>query len=90
MDPELALSLILHGCRIAKDLEARLGDLANQPETLSNTCDDIVNIFTTAKEGLNNAHPQAPYLFHHHQPQPSQQMRTDPCLQEWLKYGGIA
>ncbi|XP_039070822.1 WRKY transcription factor 55-like isoform X2 [Hibiscus syriacus] len=83
MDPQHALSLILHGCKFADDLEAMLGDLANQPQTLSKACDDIINIFATSKERLNNAH---------HQPLPLQQMQPgpDPSLQEWLKYGVIA
>ncbi|KAK8514391.1 hypothetical protein V6N13_063282 [Hibiscus sabdariffa] len=77
-----ALSLILHGCRLAKDLEERLGDLANQPETLSRSCDDIIHMFAGARERLNNAHPQDPSLF-------PQQQQTDPSLQEWLNYGVI-
>ncbi|KAK8669934.1 hypothetical protein V6N13_104701 [Hibiscus sabdariffa] len=79
MVPQLALSLILHGCKLARHLEARLGDLGNQPEILSKSCDDIINIFTAAKQGLNNAHPQDPYLFTHGQP----------SQQEWLRYGVI-
>ncbi|XP_039053639.1 WRKY transcription factor 55-like [Hibiscus syriacus] len=80
MDPvQQALSLILHGCRLTKELEARLGDLANQPETLSKSCDDIINTFASAKEMLNNAHPH----------QGSSQQQTDPSLQELLNYGVI-
>ncbi|KAL4368353.1 hypothetical protein GQ457_05G023370 [Hibiscus cannabinus] len=79
MVPQLALYLILNGCKLARDLEARLVDLGNQPETLSKSCDDIINIFTAAKQGLNNAHPQDPYLFTHGQP----------SQQEWLRYGVI-
>ncbi|GMI73215.1 WRKY DNA-binding protein 55, WRKY DNA-BINDING PROTEIN 55 [Hibiscus trionum] len=86
MDPRHALSLILHGCRLAKDLEARLGDLANQPETLSRSCDDIISMFAGAKERLNNARPQDPTLFSH---QGSSQQQTDPSLQELLSYGVI-
>ncbi|KAE8735776.1 WRKY DNA-binding protein 70, putative isoform 1 [Hibiscus syriacus] len=75
MDPlQQALSLIHRGCRLAKDLEARLGDLANQPETLYKSCDNIVNMFASAKEMLNNVHPQ---------------QQTDPSLQELLNYGVI-
>ncbi|XWS74483.1 hypothetical protein CRYUN_Cryun01aG0001900 [Craigia yunnanensis] len=84
-------SLILHGCKLATDLESNLGNLANQPHILSNYCDDIIKIFVTAKERLNAKYPA---LFTYHllrQPQnPSSQhqLQTDPSLQEWLKYGG--
>ncbi|XP_022747214.1 WRKY transcription factor 55 [Durio zibethinus] len=91
---EDTFSLILHGCKLAKDLESNLGNLANQPEILSKSCDDIIKIFVTAKERLNALDPA---LFTHHllrQPQNSssssqQQLRTDPNLQEWLMYGGV-
>ncbi|KAE8709229.1 WRKY DNA-binding protein 70, putative isoform 1 [Hibiscus syriacus] len=80
MDPvQLALSLILRGCRSAKELEARLGDLANQPEALSKSCDEIINMFASAKEMLNNAHPH----------QGSSQQQTDTSLHELLNYGVI-
>ncbi|XWS56934.1 hypothetical protein CRYUN_Cryun09bG0128100 [Craigia yunnanensis] len=88
---EDTFSLILHGCNLAKDLESNLGNLANQPEILSKSCDDIINIFATAKERLN---AQDPALFTHllREPQNSslqQKLQSDPSLQEWLKYGGV-
>ncbi|XVF24312.1 hypothetical protein REPUB_Repub13aG0116900 [Reevesia pubescens] len=98
---EETFSLILHGCKLAKDLESNLANLANQPEILSKSCDDIIKIFGTAKEGLNNAHHQDPALFTHllgreiqsntssSSSQQQQQLQSDPSLQEWLKYGGV-
>ncbi|XVF00381.1 hypothetical protein REPUB_Repub03eG0280600 [Reevesia pubescens] len=92
---EDTFSLILHGCKLAKDLESNLGHLSNQPEILSKSCDDIMKIFATAKERLNNA--QDPALFTDQllreppsSSSPQQQLQTtDPSLQEWLKYGVI-
>ncbi|TYJ38350.1 hypothetical protein E1A91_A05G437500v1 [Gossypium mustelinum] len=95
------LSLILDGCKLAKELEESIGNLGNQlqPEILSKSCDDIINIFVTAKQRLNNNahhhhhhHHQDPSLFTHHLLHPPQDssahhMQTDPSLQEWLKYG---
>ncbi|KAB2033366.1 hypothetical protein ES319_D04G012600v1 [Gossypium barbadense] len=92
------LSLILDGCKLAKELEESIGNLGNQlqPEILSKSCDDIINIFATAKQRLNNNahHHQDPSLFTHHLLHPPQDssahhMQTDPSLQEWLKYGVI-
>nr|AXY96408.1 WRKY transcription factor 55 [Canarium album] len=54
------ISLILHGCRLAKDLESNLPNLANQPPNLlSRSFDDIINIFHTAKERLNALPPSS-------------------------------
>lgn len=88
------LSLILDGCKLAKELEDSIGILGSQlqPEILSKSCDDIINIFATAKQRLNH---QDPSLFTHrhllHPPQDSSahHMQTDPSLREWLKYGVI-
>ncbi|EOY20176.1 hypothetical protein QUC31_005789 [Theobroma cacao] len=89
---EETFSLMLHGCKLAKDLESNLGNLANQPEILSKSCDDIVKVFAAAKERLNA--DQDPALFTQllrQSPSSSQQPQqsTDPSLQEWLKYGVI-
>lgn len=91
---EEIFSLILNGCKLAKDLEANLPNIANQPETISRSCDEIIKSFCAAKERLNAAHHhQAPAalfyppaaaaetLFHEQQ----QQQIIDASLQEWLR-----
>ncbi|XVF41239.1 hypothetical protein PTKIN_Ptkin01aG0264600 [Pterospermum kingtungense] len=97
MEEYSTFSLILHGCKLAKDLESNLGNLANHdPETLSKSCDDIIKVFVAAKERLNAQDP-ASFTTHHllrepHQSSSSQQQlqpQSDPGLQDWLKYGGI-
>ena len=88
---EDTFSLILHGCNLAKELESNLGNLANQPEILSESCDDIIKIFATAKERLNAQDPALfTQLLRENQNSSSQQHpQGDPSLQEWLKYGGV-
>ncbi|XP_062092317.1 WRKY transcription factor 55 [Humulus lupulus] len=44
------VSLILHGCKLAKELESNLGD--HQSNELANRCDEIAKIFGCAKERL--------------------------------------
>lgn len=74
-------SLIVQGSNLAKELEANLGNLANHPEILSKSCDDIVKVFAAAKERLINAQETSTQ---------QQQSNADPSLQEWLKYGGTS
>ncbi|XP_022764429.1 WRKY transcription factor 55-like isoform X2 [Durio zibethinus] len=91
---EETFSLILDGCKLAKDLESNLGNLANQPQILYKSCDDIIKVFATAKQRLNDQDPallsnllaREPLKYSSSQ----QQLQTDPSLQEWLKYGVIS
>lgn len=46
------VSSILQGCKIAKELESNLENLANRPNVLANYCEEIVKIFGGAKERL--------------------------------------
>ncbi|KZV51927.1 WRKY transcription factor 55 [Dorcoceras hygrometricum] len=43
-------SLILHGCRLAEILEQNLPILADQPDILVNSCEEIVSAFKNVKE----------------------------------------
>lgn len=82
------ISLIFHGCKLVKDLESSLPNLANQPESLSKLCDDIIRVFINARERLN-AHQEDPTLYPRmvfREPQELQQpQNVDPSLQEWLR-----
>ncbi|KAF9670392.1 hypothetical protein SADUNF_Sadunf13G0063500 [Salix dunnii] len=83
------ISLILHGCKLAKDLELNVANLANQPEALSKLCEDIIRVFINARERLN-VHQQETTSYTHHllfrEPQELQQQQNiDPSVQEWLK-----
>ncbi|KAF6143036.1 hypothetical protein GIB67_041104 [Kingdonia uniflora] len=42
---EEALPLIIHGCKLARELESNLHHFANQPGFLSNACDEIMKVF---------------------------------------------
>ncbi|KAF4362869.1 hypothetical protein G4B88_014206 [Cannabis sativa] len=44
------VSLVLHGCKLAKEVELNLGD--HQRNELANHCDEIAMIFSQAKEWL--------------------------------------
>ncbi|KAG6402024.1 hypothetical protein SASPL_138894 [Salvia splendens] len=45
-------NLILYGCKLAKEMEQNLSMLANQPEALLASCEEIINIFNGVKERL--------------------------------------
>ncbi|KAJ6744583.1 WRKY TRANSCRIPTION FACTOR 21-RELATED [Salix purpurea] len=82
------VSLILHGCKLAEELALNLANLANQPENLSKSCEEIIRVFAGAKERLSfhqlstTSYPH-PMLFR--EPQDLQhQQNIDPNLQEWL------
>jgi hypothetical protein len=82
------ISLILHGCKLAKDLELNLANSATQPETLSRSCEEIIRVFANAKERLH-VHQLGTTFYPHpmlfREPQDLQQQQNiDPILQEWL------
>ncbi|KAL9379622.1 hypothetical protein Peur_028104 [Populus x canadensis] len=85
------ISLILHGCKLARDLELNLANLASQPEIFSKSCEDIIRVFINARERLN-VHQQDTTSYTHHmlfrEPRELQQQQNiDPSLQEWLRTG---
>lgn len=46
-------NLILYGCKLAKEIEQNLQMLlANQPESLLASCEEIINIFSSVRERL--------------------------------------
>lgn len=82
------ISLIHHGCNLARDLESNLPNLANQPENLfpiSKSLDEIMRIFREARERLHSssAAHQDPLSSYVHVAQ--QQQQIDASLQEWLR-----
>lgn len=54
-----ALSSILHGCELAKQLENNLPALASQPRSLLSSCEEITRAFNRAMNLLNRHHPSA-------------------------------
>lgn len=81
-------SLILHGCKLARELELNLPNLSNHPGFLSRSCQDIASIFGAAVEGLNNqGSTSTSYVG-----QSSHEMEAPEIgggmVQEWLRYGG--
>lgn len=91
---EEVLSLIFHGCKLVKDLETNLPNLANQPSNLGNSCDEIVRVFSDTRERLN-ALICGQQMMHRddqlqHQESTAGQMDQiaggDGVMQEWLRF----
>lgn len=85
---EETVSLILEGCKSARDLESNLQNLSKQPHLLFNSCDQIVKIFDIAKKRLRSSlsmrvrdDDDEPV---HEQQQAQQSVQIDAGLQEWL------
>ncbi|KAL6326596.1 hypothetical protein AAG906_008458 [Vitis piasezkii] len=79
---EETLSHIVRGCKLARELESNIPNLAKQPRMLAKSCDEIMKIFGTAKERLNaqDDHSAYPYMFAQ-----ASGMETSGEMQEWLK-----
>lgn len=43
-------NLILYGCKLAKEMEQNLPVLANRPEALVASCEEIINVFSSVRE----------------------------------------
>ncbi|XP_074274473.1 uncharacterized protein LOC141598657 [Silene latifolia] len=54
------LGLLLHACSLAKELESVIPNLTanynNYPQILSQKCDEIIGMFTMAKDHINSQH----------------------------------
>ncbi|CAI9771405.1 unnamed protein product [Fraxinus pennsylvanica] len=65
-------ALILYGCTLAKNLEENLPNLANQPDFILRSCDEIIRVFSSVKERLSRE------VVHR---------QFDLGIQEWLRSG---
>ncbi|KAK2637243.1 hypothetical protein Ddye_032035 [Dipteronia dyeriana] len=94
---EEIMSMVVHGCKLAKELESNLAATmeagSQQPSLMiSRSCDDIIKIFSIVKERVDNNG----MVEYHHQNQ-NQMLypeaagaglvpgNIDPSLQEWLR-----
>lgn len=75
---EMTSLLFQPGFKLVRELESNLPNLADQPNMLSKSCDEIVNAFRNAKEGL---HLQMMFR----QPQESQQQQRQPQTETSLE-----
>ncbi|XP_071734365.1 WRKY transcription factor 55-like isoform X2 [Rutidosis leptorrhynchoides] len=66
MSMEEIVSLIFHGCKLVKNLEETLANIANQPHALINSCDEISSAFGNVREKLSMALQE--YGHHDHEP----------------------
>ncbi|XP_024026045.1 WRKY transcription factor 55 [Morus notabilis] len=78
-DYNAALSLILQGCKLAKELESNVENPASEPSALASFCDEIVKVLDEARGRLRNDHHQD------HAGDDQMQMNVhDANLHEWL------
>ncbi|KAK1272172.1 hypothetical protein QJS04_geneDACA005812 [Acorus gramineus] len=67
---EQTMSLILHGCALARDLESNIAGYLGQPELLLASCDRISDVFRQASDRLRSPPPPPPPLLPPPPPQP--------------------
>ncbi|XP_062157108.1 WRKY transcription factor 55 [Alnus glutinosa] len=79
---EIASLFIQRGCKLARELDSNLPNLADQPNILSKSCDEIISAFRAAKERLHGSTQDTTSLSHmiFRQPQESQQPQTETSL----------
>ncbi|KAL2558431.1 WRKY transcription factor 55 [Forsythia ovata] len=80
---EETILLIMYGCKLAKDLEESLPNLATQPDILRKSCDGIIGVFSNLKELLSHGNINFG--------EPHELQQTDNIgagIQEWLRTGG--
>ncbi|KAL5569652.1 hypothetical protein UlMin_026227 [Ulmus minor] len=82
MEDNPALSLILRGCKLAKELETNLEIFSHEPNTVSSYCEEIAKVFSTAKERIGSHLQGASTSYNNNSMQESQHI--DPSLQELL------
>ncbi|XP_059669326.1 WRKY transcription factor 55-like [Cornus florida] len=85
---EETISLIFHGCNLARDLESNLPNLANQPNILSKSCNEITQIFRNARDRLNADPMSLGHMIFHGLHQPGELDQIGEGVQEWVKYDG--
>jgi hypothetical protein len=80
---EITSLFIQRGCKLARELDSNLPNLADQPNILSKSCDEIISAFRAAKERLHGSTQDTTSLSHmiFRQPQESQQPQTETSLQ---------
>lgn len=74
---EEAISLILCGCSLARELELNLGNNIDfrQPHLISRACDEILDVFSAAKERLIS----------HERPPSTAVVPREVGLEDWLR-----
>ncbi|XP_059627884.1 WRKY transcription factor 55-like [Cornus florida] len=86
---EEVISLVFQGCKLARDLESNLPNFANQPNILLKTCEEIITIFSAARDRLNaHNYPSSSSTSHmmmfRGAGQESHEIGAG--MQEWLRY----
>jgi hypothetical protein len=61
---EITSLFIQRGCKLARELDSNLPNLADQPNILSKSCDEIISAFRAAKERLHGSTQDTTSLSH--------------------------
>lgn len=75
---EEIVSLIFHGCKLVKELEECLPNIANQPNVLISSCDEISRVFSNVREQLSMA------VHDYGQPPPAMEV-SGGSVPEWMR-----
>ncbi|KAI3793151.1 hypothetical protein L1987_35766 [Smallanthus sonchifolius] len=75
---EEVVSLICHGCKLVKDLQEILPNIANLPHVLTSSCDEISRVFGNVREHLS-----LPVDYGHHEPPHAMEVGGG-SVREWL------
>ncbi|XP_071723244.1 WRKY transcription factor 55-like [Rutidosis leptorrhynchoides] len=79
---EEVIHIMYQGSKLVTDLESTLPNLSNHPELLLKSCDEITNVFASARDKLNAWILQSSSKYQILQ---EQQQHIDPSLHEWIK-----
>lgn len=81
---EIISLLIQQGCKLARELESNLPNLADKPNMLSKSCEEIINAFRSAKERLHSSQEaHDPHMIFRQLQQAETQIETS--LQGWKR-----
>lgn len=86
MDNDDIISIISHGCELARKLEGSLPNMMYQPSSISESCSEIIRAFMAAQEKLSDHHDH-PSLFsdqHHLLIGGEMSIKNVLVMKEWL------
>ncbi|KAI3704984.1 hypothetical protein L1987_75214 [Smallanthus sonchifolius] len=75
------VTLFFHGCKLVKDLEETLPNIANQPHVLISSCDEISKVFGNLRDRLSGAVQD----YGHHEAPPAAMEVGGGSVSEWLR-----
>lgn len=87
MDNNVIISIILHGCELARKLEGSLSSMVDEPTSIFESCSEIIKTFMAAQEKLNNHHNHTSLYFDQHSLTIGEDLMcgTTASTEEWLR-----